>query len=98
MIAANGMRSRCIWSLKLKVTAEALLVDREVPELVLQDDGHVGRVAVAQELRDRHARMMGAEGDVEMMRRRRTFLGEAAQHVAHDGAQRTLDQPSVVYP
>ena len=38
---------------------EALFVDGEVPELVLQHDGHVDRVAVAQELRDRDARMPG---------------------------------------
>jgi hypothetical protein len=43
------------------------LVHPQVPELVLQDDGHLLRILRAQPRRDDHAGVVGPEGDIEMM-------------------------------
>ena len=46
---------------------EAVLRDLEIPELVLQDDGHLARVARQQIISERNAGMIGAERDVQVM-------------------------------
>src|SRR5690606_22919728 len=46
---------------------EAVIVDRQIPELVLQDDRHLVREALAQMLRYMHVGRAGLEGDVEMV-------------------------------
>src|SRR5262245_55083836 len=46
---------------------KAGLFDLQSPELILQDDGHRFRILLMQPVGDLHIRMIGAEGDVEMM-------------------------------
>src|SRR3546814_9105361 len=48
--------------------AELLVAHFEAPELVLQHDGHLAGVALAQRVRNLAVEMIGAEGDVEMVR------------------------------
>src|SRR3546814_13926345 len=47
--------------------AELLVAHFEAPELVLQHDGHLAGVALAQRVRNLAVEMIGAEGDVEMV-------------------------------
>jgi len=46
---------------------EAVFLDNEIPELVLQDDGHLLRILLMQPVGDAHARPVGVEGDIEVM-------------------------------
>jgi hypothetical protein len=68
--------------------AELLLADLQAPELVLQHDGHLAGVALAQGRRDLAFRVVGAEGDVEMVVSGQTVFGDMDQGAAHDTAQR----------
>ena len=74
---------------------ETLLVHRQIPELVLQDDGHFFRVLRAQAFGNAHAVAVGVERDVEMMIARQALLGGVGEHVAHHAAQRLLGQEIV---
>ena len=60
---------------------ERLVADLQIPELVLQDDGHLLRILLAQPRRQPHALGRGVEGDVEMMLARQALLGGVGQHV-----------------
>ena len=46
---------------------EAALVDGKVPELVLQNNGHLFRILRAQPVGNAHAVAVGVEGDEEMV-------------------------------
>jgi hypothetical protein len=72
---------------------EVRLGDHQIPELVLQHDGHLFGILLVQPLGDAHARRAGVERDVEMMlARQHAGFGDVNQHPAHDGAQRLLGQ------
>ena len=58
---------------------EGVLGDAEVPELVLEDDGHVLRVLLAKRLLHAHARGLGAERDVEMVLAHQPVPGRVGQ-------------------
>ena len=75
---------------------ESVNVGLQVPELVLEDDGHVRRVALAEKVGDDHARMLSAKGDVEVVRRGDALAPGPGEYVAHDPAQRALDEASVI--
>ena len=69
---------------------------REIPELVLQHDGHFFRVLLAHARGELHAGRARVERDVEMMlARQRAGLGHIGQHAAHHRAQRLLGQEIV---
>ncbi|KAK0363614.1 hypothetical protein LTR94_014342 [Friedmanniomyces endolithicus] len=70
---------------------EMAVADLEIPELVLEDDGHLVRETFRQMLGDIHPGGMGLERDVEMMRARQAAgLLHFAQHAADDRAQGLL--------
>ena len=58
---------------ELQGDGEEGLARRQVPVLVLQDDGHLVRVLGQQVDRTGHARGVGLEGDIEMVRARQAF-------------------------
>src|SRR5687768_11517609 len=71
---------------------EAVVADLQVPEAVLDDDGHLVRKALGEMLRDIDPGRGGLEGDVEMMLAGQRAAGlDLPQHPADDGAQRFLD-------
>src|SRR3546814_2734369 len=74
---------------------ERRLVQFQVPELVLDDDGHFVRILRAQMLRQPHVRMIGAECDVEMMVARQAMPADLDQRLAQHAAQRALDHSDV---
>ena len=75
---------------------EAALVHGQIPELVLQDDGHLLGILHAQPVRHAHALGVGVERNVEMMIARQVLLlGDVGEHVAHHAAQRLLGQEIV---
>ena len=63
---------------------------------VLQDDRHLLRVAGLEMARDRHAGMVGAEGDVEVMAAGQALLGDHRERVLDHAPQRALDELAVV--
>jgi len=69
---------------------ETLLGYFEVPELMLQDDGHFIRVLFHQAIRYRYARAMGVESDIKVMLAGKTGLCNLLQHGTYDAAQRRL--------
>ena len=71
---------------------EPLVVDHEVPELVLQDHGHFLGVLLAEILGHLDAGVAGVEGDVKVMGAGQTVLGDLLERVADDAAQRLLDE------
>ena len=75
---------------------ERIVADVQVPELVLQDDGHLRRVSAVQVFWNLDTGMVGLEGDVEMVRRRDLAGSELPQHVTHHRAQGRLNQLAVV--
>ena len=74
---------------------EGLLGHREVPELMLQDDGHVLRILRPHAFGKPHAGRRGAEGDLEMMLAGKAILGDVGKHRAHDAAQGRLREDIV---
>src|SRR5476651_2225583 len=66
-----------------------------MPELVLQNDGHLFRVLRAQPVGNAHAVAVGVERDEEMVVARQAFLGGVAEYAAHHAAQRLLGQKIV---
>src|SRR3546814_15146759 len=77
------------------VCSSDLLGDLETPELMLQDDGHLARIAFAQNLRNLAVRMSGAEGDVEMVVARQAVSRHMDQGPPHHAAQRIFDHAIV---
>ena len=75
---------------------EALVVDDQVPEAVLQDDRHLLGVFLLQPLGQHDPRRVRLEGNVEMVLARQTGLGDAHQHSANDAAHRALRQRLVI--
>ena len=69
---------------------EGMLGDREIPELVLEDDRHILRILVHQPRRNPDARRLGGEGDVEMVLAGKAGLGHFGEHFAQDAAKRVL--------
>src|SRR5690606_7822898 len=71
---------------------KAVLVDRQVPELVLQHDRHFVGKAFAQVLGDGYARRAGLEGDVEVVvaGQRAAAALDRAEHAPDYRAQRLL--------
>ncbi len=76
---------------------KALLGHDEVPELVLQDNGHLFRILRAQPLGQPHAVGFGIEGDIEMMLAGQALFGRVGEHGAHHAAQRLLGQKVIAY-
>ena len=72
---------------------KAILAHVQVPELVLQHDGHLVGETLAQIRRNRDTRGMGLEGDVEMVRAGQfaAALLDFAQHPADHRTQGFLD-------
>ena len=75
---------------------EELVVDDEVPVLVLEHDRHLFRILGAQIVGQLHAGVGAAEGNVEMVRAGQALVGDLSQHAAHDAAQRIVDESVVV--
>src|SRR5262249_34326528 len=69
---------------------ETLLVDSQVPELVLEHDRHLGRELGQKPWRHAHALSLRIEGDVEMVLARQPVLGGIVEHRAHHATQRLL--------
>ena len=69
----------------------AFVVEGEVPELVLQDDGHFLRILRADPLRDLHAGVIGAECDIEMVAAGQTLQSHVFDRLRHDVPQRLLN-------
>src|SRR3546814_14824194 len=67
--------------------AELLVAHFEAPELVLQHDGHLAGVALAQRVRNLAVEMIGAEGDVEMVAAGQAVLRDVDKRPAHHTAQ-----------
>ena len=74
---------------------EGIVVDRQIPELMLQHDGHGLRILRPHPLGQPHARRRGVEGDLEMVVARQAVLGGVRQHGAHDAAQGRLGEKVV---
>jgi hypothetical protein len=75
---------------------EAAFAHRQIPVLVLQNDGHLLGILHAQPFRHAHALGLGVERDVEMVVARQAFLLDGlAEHAAHHAAQRLLGQEIV---
>src|SRR5688500_17384589 len=71
--------------------AERILLDLQVPEAVLEDDGHLVREALGEMLRNADARHARLERDVEMMvARKRAGPLDLAEHPADYVAQGLL--------
>src|SRR3546814_6784117 len=62
---------------------------------MLQYDGHLARIAFAQNLRNLAVRMSGAEGDVEMVVARQAVSRHMDQGPPHHAAQRIFDHAIV---
>jgi hypothetical protein len=71
---------------------EAIFRHHQVPELVLQDDGHLLRILREQARRKPYAVRLRQEGDEEMMLARQSVLGSVAQHATEHSAQRVARQ------
>ena len=74
---------------------EGIVVDRQIPELVLQHDGHGLRILRPHPVRQPHAGRRSVEGDLEMVVARQAVLGGIRQHGAHDAAQGGLGEKVV---
>ncbi len=75
---------------------EGALGHGQIPELVLQDDGHLLGILHAQPLRHPHALGVGVERDIEMVVAGQAFLlGRVREHGADHAAQRLLGQKIV---
>ncbi len=59
---------------KDRADLEAGIGNLEIPELVLDDDGHLFWIFALQVLREANARRAGQEGDEEMMVARRLLV------------------------
>lgn len=70
---------------------EALLRHLEIPELVLENHGHLLGILLAEIVRQRQAGKVGAEGDVEVMGAGEAFGGGAGERFANHAAQRRFD-------
>ena len=96
MIASNGTTSRSGTPPNDSPTSNASSLDLEIPELVLQHDGHFFGILRAQPVRQPHAFGGGVEGDEEMMVAGQALvLPASVKHVADHAAQRLLDQDVV---
>ena len=80
---------------KRQADLEALLRDDQVPELVLQDDGHVLWILRTHALG--HFNPFGAsvEGDVEMVIAWQAAPGDVFEHSFHHAAERVLGEDVV---
>ena len=74
---------------------ELVVADFQIPELVLEDDGHLLRILPEQPLGNAHAIGLGGEGDVEMVLARQALFDGVDEHAAHYAAQRLLGQEIV---
>ena len=68
---------------------------RQIPELVLQHDGHFFRILLAHARGELHAGRAGVERDIEMMLARQPGFRRIGEHAAHHRAQRLLGQQIV---
>ena len=71
---------------------EIIILHLQRPILVLDDDGHFLRILLLQEIGNIHARMMGFEGQIEMMRPDQARFLDPFQRVAHHATQRGVGQ------
>ena len=95
LIASNGTASFSGMPPNDRPTSKPVSLTLEIPELVLQDDGHLLGILRAQPVRHAHAVGVGVEGDVEMMVAGQALLGRFGEHAAHHAAQRLLGQEIV---
>src|SRR5262249_19795131 len=82
-------------AIKGKPDIEMILLNREIPELVLEHDGHVVRVARPKTRRYAHAVNASIESDKKMvipLKRRTRHIGE---HSPNDATKRILGQKVV---
>ena len=91
-MARNGTCSRSGTPLKERPTSKAASVTVEIPELVLQDDGHLGRILRLEAGGDAHARMLRVEGDEEVVLAGQAGLRHLGKHFAHEAAQGVLGE------
>ena len=88
---SKGMTSFSGMSLKDSSTSNSSSLHRQIPELVLEHDGHFSGIALAQALGDLHAGSMRSEGDVEVMLAR---ASPSARRAAAPAAQRRARPPA----
>ena len=96
-MASNGTTRRSGALLNFSVTVELLFIDFQIPELELQHDRHFLRIPVAQAVGHFHLRMIGAEGDIEMMVARQACRRDRGQHAANDAAQGIFNNDIVAH-
>ena len=75
--------------------AEILVTDLQIPELVLQHDGHFAGIAFAQVLRNLGLGVVGAEGDIEMVVAGQAVLRDEFERPPDDATQSVLDHAIV---
>ena len=75
---------------------ERVLLDREVPEPVLEDDHHLLRILVLEASRHADTGSLRIEGDIEMVIAGQAGLEHLHQHATHDAAHGILHQGIVV--
>src|SRR6185503_7236434 len=76
-----------LWnSTERKSYLEFVFTDFQIPELMLEDDGHLVRVLRAQPVRHVHTVGFCVERYVEMMVPRQAFLGRVGEHAADHAA------------
>lgn len=76
---------------------EAVVVDAQVPVLVLQHDRHLARVARGDLLGEFHAGRTGVEGNVEMVLTRQPLRLGNAQRLADDTLQGILGEQVIAH-
>jgi hypothetical protein len=74
---------------------EAFVGHYQIPELMLQDDGHLLGILRQHARRQAHAVRAGVEGNIEMMLPGQAVLGGVDEHLVHDPAQGLLGQDIV---
>ena len=95
VIAANGMVSRSGLREKDRLTSKPIAIDRQIPELVLENDGHFVGIFLAHRRGDGHARRLRLEGNVEMMIAGQAVASRIAKHLANNRSQGFLNQKIV---
>src|SRR5262249_19703400 len=74
---------------------ETLLLDHQVPELMLEHDRHFFGKLGEDSRRHAHALRTGIESDVEMVVARQAMFGGVIEHGAHDAAEGLLREDVV---
>ena len=80
---------------KAQADLESRFTDLQIPELILEHDGHVVGILVEQALADADAGRLGHERDEEMVLAGEAGLGDFGHDLSHDAARRFLQKDVV---